>query len=236
MELTIGKKSCSEMAEWFGIRPDSFSKHKQIKLDELKFFAKFHLEKKKIVIEEVYIPIYSKASVRVYNRIKTLYLEVWNDGEYGLDLANRVASIVQKKLKQEFESYTNQESTTYKLVLQAIKEDFGTKGSSKGGEKGRCWYRLAKQDVGTGKLIPFTEEEEKIKKKLMQKYFGGQEEEKLHLMKQHEDGEISDAEFAVEIKEMSNYSNVNYFAFLADLGEALECVIKRGTHLEPSAF
>ena len=48
MILTTGKKTGAELAEWFGIKPGSFKNNKAKKLEELKHFAKFHLEKNKV--------------------------------------------------------------------------------------------------------------------------------------------------------------------------------------------
>lgn len=60
IELTTGLKTNKELAEWFGIIPNSFCRSKNKKLEELKLFAEYHLEKDKVFIDEVLIPVYSK--------------------------------------------------------------------------------------------------------------------------------------------------------------------------------
>ena len=50
MGLREGKISNKELAEWFGISANSFSKNKEKKLEELKYFAEFHIDNKNHVI------------------------------------------------------------------------------------------------------------------------------------------------------------------------------------------
>lgn len=233
--LTIGKKSNKELAEWFNITPGAFANRKKIKLKELAYFAKFHEEKTKIVIDEVYIPEYSRQSIRNFEKVHQKYPAHWGDNGYGLDIGKRVASELHSKLKED-EDYTVQESTTYTLVLRAIKKDYGKRGDPEGGELGRSYYQLGKINEQTGKIEPFTLEEQKIKKEIMRKFFNDDDENILHIMKQHDDGELNDQDFAIRIKEAKNYNTINYQVFISELSAALNKVIKRGIYLEPSTF
>lgn len=58
--LTIGKKSIIEISDWFGINRSTFSRSKERYLQELEDFAIFHLEGKKVVIDEVLQEYYEK--------------------------------------------------------------------------------------------------------------------------------------------------------------------------------
>lgn len=234
-ELTLGKKTNKELAEWFDITPGTFANRKKIKLQELAFFAEFHIEKGKVIIDQVKMPEYSKQSLRNYEKVHKTYLPYWGEGGKGLDTGKRVAGVIHSNLEQD-EDYKVQESTTYKLVLQAIKEDFGKRGSAEGGPLGKCYYKLAKVNEQTGMLEDFTPEEQKIKKKVMKDIFGNDDESIIHLMKQHDDKEIDDKEFAESMKMIKNYNQMNYQLFIAELSKALNKVIKRGTYIEPSAF
>ena len=70
----------------------------------------------------------------------------------------------------------------------------------------------------------------------MRKFFNDDDENILHIMKQHDDGELNDQDFAIRIKEAKNYNTINYQVFISELSAALNKVIKRGIYLEPSTF
>ena len=76
MELTQGPISWRDLSIWFGLKPDSLSKHaktKQKKLEVLKGFADYHFKGKKLIIDKVKIATYSKA----YEFIEAHYLDEW---------------------------------------------------------------------------------------------------------------------------------------------------------------
>lgn len=63
-ELKEGPITLRELSNWFGLQPDAISKGtqaaKEKKFEKLKLFCDYHLEGKKIIIDEVFIPKYSK--------------------------------------------------------------------------------------------------------------------------------------------------------------------------------
>ena len=63
LKLKEGKITLDELADWFGIAASTMraKKTKENKLKILKTFADYHLEKRSIVIDKVYIPVYTKA-------------------------------------------------------------------------------------------------------------------------------------------------------------------------------
>lgn len=76
MELKQGNITWKDLSIWFGLKPDSLSKHpktKTKKLEVLKGFADYHFEGKKLIIDKVKIPTYSKA----YDFIEAHYLDEW---------------------------------------------------------------------------------------------------------------------------------------------------------------
>lgn len=63
-ELKLGKMTMRELSVWFGLSPDSLSKHessKQKKLQILKNFADYHFEGRFLYIDKIHTPTYSKA-------------------------------------------------------------------------------------------------------------------------------------------------------------------------------
>ena len=69
IELTIGKKTGKQLAEWFGIEYNSFKNQKKKKLEELKLFAEFYEEKGKVVITKVIEPVYQKGMENVKRKV-----------------------------------------------------------------------------------------------------------------------------------------------------------------------
>lgn len=76
MLLEEGPMSWKDLSIWFGLNPSTLSKHpksKEKKLKILEGFADYHLEGKKLIIDKVKIPEYSKA----YEFIDTHYMDEW---------------------------------------------------------------------------------------------------------------------------------------------------------------
>jgi hypothetical protein len=60
MELHLGKMTNKELAEWFGIKTNSFTQHKKKKLEELKEFCFFDEVYGGVEITAIINPIYIK--------------------------------------------------------------------------------------------------------------------------------------------------------------------------------
>ena len=65
MELHEGRMSIKELSEWFGLKPETLSKSSQKAKDKkfniLEVYADYHFEGKKLFIDKVKYPTYSKA-------------------------------------------------------------------------------------------------------------------------------------------------------------------------------
>lgn len=85
-ELKEGKITLDELADWFGIAASTIraKKTKENKLKILKTFADYHLEKRSIVIDKVYIPVYTKAYTLIKEQVH----------KSNLDTCSRVASVI----------------------------------------------------------------------------------------------------------------------------------------------
>ena len=69
IELTVGKKTGKELAEWFGTTVGHFRNTKAKKLEELKLFAEFYEENGKVVITKVIEPVYQKGMANVKRKV-----------------------------------------------------------------------------------------------------------------------------------------------------------------------
>ena len=108
-ELTTGKVKFTDLAEWFGIKPNSFLSAKKKKLEELKEFADYELvSKQQILITKVKYPFYVKKNSKNYEIIKKQITKTWNPD--GIDTCKRVSHQIYTDKSNEL---TLSQSTTY---------------------------------------------------------------------------------------------------------------------------
>lgn len=221
MKLEVGKIANKDLAEWMGISANTFNKSKEKYLNELKSFAAFHLEGKKIIIDEVYIDTYSKQGSNAYQMVKDKVDDFWS--ESGLDSCKRVSHDIIKFYGDELPV---SERTTYNYTRRGRNELYGVPFES-GGTLGSCVYTWCKKEGDD--LLPLTKEEEEIKQFLIKKYFGNADEKQIIVAGMVEAGEISKEEAWDILIEMTGMKGGNFMMFLGELQEKLGCQIVRGT-------
>ena len=62
-KLNKGQITIVQLSKWFGLSPNTLKNNKKSRekyLERLKFYADYHFEGKKIIIDKVHIPEYSK--------------------------------------------------------------------------------------------------------------------------------------------------------------------------------
>lgn len=220
-----------QLAEWFGITADSFRNNKKKKMEELKVFADYELiggKQKKVLIKEVYNPVYSKQGSESYQITKSKINEVWD--ESGLDSCKRVSAVIYNS--KEYWPVTK--DTVYNYTLRGRNELYG-RPYGEPGSIGRCIYTWCKKDGEdeNAKLIPLTPEEEEIKQNLIKKYFGDATEKQIIVKGMVMAGEITKEEAWGVLEELTNMKGEgNFMAFLTELQEKLHCKIIKGTLVE----
>lgn len=225
MELKLGKVSSKFLAEWFGITANSFSRNRTKKLEELKLFAEFYEEGKKIVITKIINPVYTKQGSTSYLKIKNNIDENWSDS--GLDSCSTVSLKIKESLGDEL---AIQDTTIYNYTRRGRNELYG-KPFLGGGILGSCEYIWCKKQ-GEGaetKYLKLTDEEEEMKQKLIKKYFGDATEKQILVKGMVEAGEISSEEAWDVLVELTNMGTGNFMMFLAELQEKIGCQVVRGT-------
>ena len=226
MGLREGKISNKELAEWFGISANSFSKNKEKKLEELKYFAEFHIDNKNhVIIDKVYNDVYNRQGKANYQKIKEKIDNVWNKD--GLDSCKRVGEEIYKDLIMEDEDFKLKPSTVYNYTREGRNELYG-KPFVGGGKIGSCIYLWCKKE-DDGSYSMLSEEEKKIKEDLQIKYFGDTTEKQILVKAMIEAGEISKEEAWSVLEEMTNMKNGNFLLFLGELQEKIGCKVVRGT-------
>lgn len=222
IELHEGKYLNKDLAEWFGVTQGSFNTKKDKKLEELKDFAEYHLEGKKVVIDKVLNPIYSKNGSKAYEMIKEKVDDFWSPT--GLDSCKNVSAKIVNYYGSNLDVAAR---TAYNYTRQGRNELYG-KPFEGGGSLGSCTYMWCKKDE-EGMLVPFTPEEEQIKATLIKKYFGNADEKQIIVSGMVESGEIKKEEAWDILTELTNMKGENFLNFLGELQERLDCQIVRGT-------
>ena len=214
----------AELAEWFGIKPNSFRNTKTQKLEELKRFAEFEVEKTKVRITKIYKSVYVKKKSADYSIVKEEFTQVYNKSK--IDTASNVSKKIYRKRKDDL---TIKESTTYEYTKAARNELYG-KPFVGCGERGVCRYIWAKQ-IGEGQYERFNEEEQAIYKRLLVKYFRGTDEKTIFVEDMIKRGEITEEEAWGVFSDMMNL-DYGFMNFKIEMEEAVGCPIVRVTEIE----
>ena len=214
----------AELAEWFGIKPNSFRNTKTQKLEELKRFAEFEVEKTKVRITKIYKSVYVKKKSADYSIVKEEFTQVYNKSK--IDTASNVSKKIYRKRKDDL---TIKESTTYEYTKAARNELYG-KPFVGCGERGVCRYIWAKQ-IGEGQYERFNEEEQAIYKRLLVKYFRGTDEKTIFVEDMIRRGEITEEEAWGVFSDMMNL-DYGFMNFKIEMEEAIGCPIVRVTEIE----
>lgn len=207
MELTTGKISFRDLAEWFGLKKTYFESNSKAKaryLEKLKGFADYHFEGKKLIIDEVYIPEYDK-SLKI---IKKNFEKHWGENnEKWIDTCTRVGKSIYEKYPQIKENtaiaYTNKVKVEF--YGHTYKRDGGTRGISK-------YIRVREGD------IPLTEQEEEIRKQCAKEAYGVLSEITVDIEEDYRNGGMTKKEYKEAIGELSEKYDCynNYCRLLID--------------------
>ena len=214
----------AELAEWFGIKPNSFRNTKTQKLEELKRFAEFEVEKTKVRITKIYKSVYVKKKSADYSIVKEEFTQVYNKSK--IDTASNVSKKIYRKRKDDL---TIKESTTYEYTKAARNELYG-KPFVGCGERGVCRYIWAKQ-IGEGQYERFNDTEQAIYKRLLVKYFKGADEKTIFVRDMIKRGEITEEEAWGVYEDMMNLEQ-GFMNFKIEMEEAIGYPIVRVTEIE----
>ena len=226
--LTVGKKTNAEIAKWMNISSTAFYKNKEKKLKLLENFAIFHFEGKNIIIDEVLDEVFKKKSN--YQKVFEKIDENWSKN--GLDTCVNVGKKILTQLKKEDSNFSLKESTVIRYTNRGKVELFGKCYSE--GLKGKCVYITCKYENGNYEF--FTEEENKIRAKLLKKYFGNISEKQLYIKEMIDNGEITEEKAWVELERITNMTSERVSCYYIELSQILNCDIVKATFVLRNGF
>lgn len=228
--LKKGKMKTSELAQWFDITTGSYNNKRAEKLEELKMYAEFEEVYGGVIINKIYGDLYYNKEVsRSKQFIREIFDEEWS--ETGLDTCRNVSDKI-------FDKYGNElaivEGTIYNYTIAARNTLYGRPYIEEG-IKGNCaylWCKKEEDSAGNVVLIPFTEEEQKVKEKLMKQYFSTDVEKELWIAEMVERKEIEKSEAYDLLVNMKNLNSQGFMGFKRALEAELGCSIVKGTRIE----
>lgn len=233
-ELRLGRVTTKELADWFGISYGSFRVCKNQKLEDLKMYCKYHEVYGGIIIDEIYDDnniIYIRDSQKNYDIVKSSFDEEWSPT--GLDTCSNVAIKIYDKHQNEL---TITDTTAYNYVIKARDELYGKPFTSLG-TLGSCIYIWCRKEVVNDTIVytQFTDEEDKIKKDLMRKYFSTDVEKEIMVAEMVNRKEITKEQAYDVLCELKHLNGNGFMAFKKELEETLGCDVARGTLLDRNA-
>lgn len=210
MELQENKiYTAKEIAEWFGVKVNTFSNYRKKKLEILKQYCDFKdLGRKGIKVTKVYISEYAGKTRQIIERD---FKEAWSKGvnkevKYfvpgnNLNTIKEAADYIYRKN----EDVLNVKPVTVYKTTCSVKRDWYGIAKGRDGSKGRCKWVYCVIDAENQVYRYFTEEEAAIKKEMLKIFFKDEAqraEEIKGLQESRKLGEISDAEYIQKSEEI----------------------------------
>lgn len=232
MELHLGKMTNKELAEWFGIKTNSFTQHKKKKLEELKEFCFFEEVYGGVEITAIISPIYIKNS----QKIREVYQQGFEELRKPLDTVSHINNQIYEKYNEQLPTLSSAESG-YRYAIEVRNANYGIPFKGKG-SKGFCYYMWCKMEERDGEqfFIQFTEEEEQVKKELLKKHFGTNEEKDLLIAEMVTNGEISKEDAYDIMMEYRNLNGKGFMSFLRELEKQIGSKVVKATKFEEALY
>ena len=223
--------SSEEIADWFGIKPKTFSNFREEKLSILKQYCDFEdLGRKGIKVNKVFISEYAGKTRKIVERD---FEEAWHENPNSLKFAS---DYIYKKNK----AILKVKPITVYSVTCAVKREWYGIPKIKNGVKGTCEWVYAVIDYENKKFRYLTKEEQILRKQMLHQFFkdeGERIDEVKKLQESKKLGEISIEEYLTKseeilgIAENGDWDEFNY-QFMKVINE--DC--KFALELIPSAF
>ena len=222
-ELLTGELKREEFATWRGVKKSTISGNKAKYLEELKEFANYHLEGKKIIIDEVLEPIFITNRKKIYNEILTNFrTKYWVD-------ALGSCSVAAVGVGKDYPDLAP--TAAYNLIRKARIELYG-KPFGKHGRDGRCEFVWVKK-VSATKYEFFNEKEQEIWNNLCINYVGEDFGERVIAYRdEYFKGKLTKDQFLA----LTLDTKENFQSFISMAMVAIGSSIAKGTLLENGIF
>lgn len=210
--------SIEEISEWAGRSSSYITKNKKAWCkNQLSKYAEYKLVRGGVIISKIINPCYNTSGRK---EVEEKYYEYWGTENFKVDTNINCWRKMATGMKNQLA-----ESTGTAYVGACRREDYGVaqKRRRREGKRGYCQYVFCKSIEG--QAVPFTPEEEEIKKKLSAKYFSNREEEVIEmqaLLSDYQKGGISKEEYMEAMTDML-ITDKSWLGFQNSLEEAIGC-------------
>lgn len=231
--LHLGKYTNKELAEWFGIKTETFTRYKKKKLEELKNFANFDEIYGGIYITNIKEPTYNKNS----QKIRELYQKGFEELRSPIDTVSNINNKIFEKYRKELTTLSSPQSG-YHYAIEVRNANYGIPFKDVG-KLGRCYYLWCKVEKRSDNELYFVQlspEEEQKKKILLKQFFGTDEEKDILIAQMVDSGEISEAEAYRLTREYRGLNNAGFMSFLKKLEKEIGAKIVRATKFEKELY
>lgn len=231
--LHLGKYTNKELAEWFGIKTETFTRYKKKKLEELKNFANFDEIYGGIYITNIKEPTYNKNS----QKIRELYQKGFEELRSPIDTVSNINNKIFEKYGKELTTLSSPQSG-YHYAIEVRNANYGIPFKDVG-KLGRCYYLWCKVEKRSNNELYFVQlspEEEQKKKILLKQFFGTDEEKDILIAQMVDSGEISEAEAYRLTREYRGLNNAGFMGFLKKLEKEIGAKIVRATKFEKELY
>ena len=231
--LHLGKYTNKELAEWFNIKTETFSRYKKKKLKELKTFADFDEIYGGVQIKTIYTPIYNKKE----SKIREVYKKGFEELRNPIDTVSNINNKIFEKYGKELTTLSSPQSG-YHYAIEVRNANYGIPFKDVG-KLGRCYYLWCKVEKRSDNELYFVQlspEEEEKKKILLKKFFGTDEEKDILIAQMVDSGEITEAEAYRLTREYRGLNNAGFMGFLKKLENEIGAKVVRATKFEKELY
>lgn len=230
ISLKLGFMSNEEIINWAQISSNYFLRIRKSWCEkQLSKYAKYKLVKGGVEILEIIEPIYSSSAKR---EIEKVFPKCWGHDGYQIDTCKNACRKIIEKIGNKLDIA---ESTTYAYTSLTKRELYGVINKYEGSIGESHWVFCKKIN---GEHYPFTEEEEKIKNELANKYLCTNKD-KIITMKglksAYANGEITLDEYNEGIDELID-NEMGWLAFQEAFEKAIGCEVTFATYLQDNAI
>lgn len=225
ISLKLGFMTNEEIAEWAQISIKYFTKNRKSWCQkQLSKYAEYEIQKGGIKILKILEPIYVSNAKK---EVEKNFSKCWGYEGYNIDTCKNACRKMQKILDNKINAT---DITIYSYICLTKREFYGVANKYEGSIGESHWVFCKKIN---DEFIPFTEEEQEIKKQLANKYLSTNSDRIIDIKAiktAYQNGELEREDYDKAIDEIVDYE-LGWLAFQEAFEKAIGCEVTFATLL-----